>query len=143
MKNAIAILCVLMTLSACKQEGCTDPFAVNYSSDAEKDDSSCIFEGRVVFWFTASTATDLVTASVPNVDFVVNGIMEGSVSMTESSVVEPGCASNEGFLAYIDLTDSENQTLPYVIYKGGTNDIIQSGNVAVFANQCRAVELTY
>jgi hypothetical protein len=143
MKKLVAILCVLMTLSSCKKEGCTDAFAVNYSSEAEKDDSSCIFEGRVVFWFTASTATDLVNASVPNVDFVVNGITEGNISMTESSVVEPGCTSGEGFLAYVDLTDSENQTLPYVIYKGGTNDIIQSGNVAVFANQCRAVELSY
>lgn len=127
----------------CKQKGCTDPFAVNYSEDAEKDDASCSFEGRVQIWFNAVTATDLVNASVPNVDIVINSVFEGSVGMTQSSVVEPDCDGSEGFLAYVDLTDTKQQTLPYVIYKSGTTEIIQSGNVVVSANQCQWIQLTY
>ena len=31
------------TLTSCKQEGCTDPNANNYSVDAEKDDGTCTY----------------------------------------------------------------------------------------------------
>ncbi len=140
----VAVIAIgALLLMGCKQKGCTDPFAVNYSEDAEKSDGSCVFEGRVQIWFTASTATDLVNASVPNVDIVIDGVMEGSVGMTQSSVDEPVCGSGEGFLAYVDLVDKDLQTLPYVIYKSGTTDIIQSGNVAVTGNQCQWIQLTY
>lgn len=35
----VAIACV--GLASCKKKGCTDPQAVNYASDAEKDDETC------------------------------------------------------------------------------------------------------
>ncbi|MCR9173172.1 MAG: hypothetical protein NXI10_11795 [bacterium] len=143
MKLILATIACSVVLFSCKEEGCTDPFAINYSADAEKDDGSCVLEGRVLVWFNAATATDLVNASIPNVDIVINGVMEGSIGMTESSVTEPACGDGEGFLAYIDMSDTYTQTMPYVIYKGGTTEIVQSGNVGVKANQCEHIELTY
>ena len=94
-----------------------DPFALNYSPDAEKDDGTCVFEGRVKVWFTSVTATDLVNASVPSVDIVINGVNEGSVGMTQFSVTEPECSSAEGFLAYVDMDYIGTQSFPYVIYQ--------------------------
>ena len=43
------ITCILIAISivfvSCtKEEGCTDPVAANYSSDAENDDGSCVFD---------------------------------------------------------------------------------------------------
>lgn len=38
------ILAATLGLTACKKEGCTDPTALNYDSDAKKDDGSCTFE---------------------------------------------------------------------------------------------------
>jgi hypothetical protein len=32
-----------LTISSCKKEGCTDSAATNYSSEADKDDGSCIY----------------------------------------------------------------------------------------------------
>jgi hypothetical protein len=36
-------LLVLLVSSCKKEEGCTDPTAINYNSDAEKDDGSCTY----------------------------------------------------------------------------------------------------
>lgn len=43
MKNALflALAASSLFLSSCKKEGCTDPTALNYSADAEKDDGTC------------------------------------------------------------------------------------------------------
>jgi len=138
-----AVLFVPLFFSSCKQEGCTDPFAINYDAEAGKDNGTCVFEGRVVIWFTSVTATNLVNASIPEVDIKINGIMEGSMGMTQFSIYEPPCGSNEGYMATVDMDKLGSQTLPYVIYEGGTSNIIQSGNVVVNSNQCQWIELTY
>jgi len=47
MKNLLIITTVLtlvLSFSSCKKEGCTDELASNYSSEAEKNDGSCVFE---------------------------------------------------------------------------------------------------
>lgn len=57
-----------MTLVSCKKEGCTNPSAINYSQDADKDDGSCEYEveGTVTIemshvWGMAQTPFDLNT----------------------------------------------------------------------------------
>lgn len=48
--NHIKILSILFLsfttcIVSCKKKGCTDPTATNFSSEAEKDDGSCVFDG--------------------------------------------------------------------------------------------------
>jgi hypothetical protein len=38
-----AVLIAMLTMTGCKKEGCTDPVATNYDSQAKEDDGSCIF----------------------------------------------------------------------------------------------------
>ena len=34
----------MLTVIACKKPGCTDPIAINYNSQANKDDGSCEYQ---------------------------------------------------------------------------------------------------
>lgn len=36
-------LLIAFSITGCKREGCTDPAATNYDSDAKEDDQSCIY----------------------------------------------------------------------------------------------------
>lgn len=43
-KVLIFSLIAIVLLVSCKKKGCTDPTAINYSSEAKKDDGSCTYE---------------------------------------------------------------------------------------------------
>ena len=60
MKNLFfcSIFAVLFFLVGCKTEGCTDQNAVNWNSDADTNDGSCTFEGKVVFWYGEEVAIE-------------------------------------------------------------------------------------
>lgn len=54
----------LIFVSCTKEEGCTDPVAANYNSDAENDDGSCVFD-LVGVWIPESVDYNInVTATL-------------------------------------------------------------------------------
>ena len=48
-KISLLLIAVLTVLSSCNKHGCTNPTALNYSSEANKDDGSCIQPLQTVF----------------------------------------------------------------------------------------------
>ena len=66
MKKTIYIFMAmsLIFVSCTKEEGCTDPVAANYNSDAENDDGSCVFD-LVGVWIPESVDYNInVTATL-------------------------------------------------------------------------------
>ena len=69
---ALLATALLLTLPACKQEGCTDPDAITYNADADTDNGSCIYpsdlyEGTYIWADTVVTTdnqTGLVTTDI-------------------------------------------------------------------------------
>jgi len=64
-KSSFILLAVTLSVAtvfttSCKEKGCTDPEAQNYSEEAEKDDGSCSFGGVMVFYYDEATAAQLV-----------------------------------------------------------------------------------
>lgn len=141
----IILLCALASfiLIGCKKKGCTDPFALNYNTEAEKDDETCTYDGHLVFWFTSVTATNFVNASIPNLDFYLNGEKVGNVSMTQFSSGQPTCGGSEGFTATYDLGKETLINVPFSIMEGGTSNAIQSGNISIKSTPCTWIEVTY
>ena len=43
-KIILPLVCVTALAVSCKKEGCTDPDALNYNSEAKKDDGSCTYD---------------------------------------------------------------------------------------------------
>ena len=142
MKKLIFIL-ALLPFVACKQEGCIDPSAINYSSEAEKDDGTCTYNGRAVCWFTSVTATNCVNASIPAIDFYIDGVQQGSVSVTQFSTVQAECGGSEGITAVLDLGTGESVSKAYKIMEGGTSNVLQSGTVLVSKDVCHWIEFNY
>lgn len=54
-KKFIFVCAVVVSITACKKEGCTDSTATNYNEDAKKDDDSCIYPDEAESYTTPST----------------------------------------------------------------------------------------
>ena len=141
--NLLVAVVVALSTVACKEKGCTDPYAYNYNPDAEKEDESCGYNGRAVCWFNSVTATNCVNASIPNIDFYVDNVKAGTVSMADFSTGEPLCGGADGITATLDIGSGASVTKSYAIKEGGTSNVLQSGTVLISKDVCHWIEFTY
>lgn len=77
-----------LTFMGCQQEGCTDPDARNYDSEADKDDGSCVYEGEAIFWTDADYG-------VGTIDVSVEGTFVGTITSYSNYI--PDCGES-GFV---------------------------------------------
>lgn len=169
MKNltylTLAIFCIF-TFSACEeaeQGGCTDPYAENYESWADYDDSSCLYqcddpyainynvvmsypvceyEGDVVFYLTVDGATYITNENVPFLDVYIGnyraGTMPGNVGFTDVVLCNDTDPEPVHFLYQWEDEISTNMTWTV---RDGDGYIWYEGTDLVLANNCLSLGL--
>ncbi len=134
-------MAIVVNLSSCKTEGCTDPDSINYNADANKDDGSCAYQGSVVFWYGKATSEFLISADINALTFYVDNKIIGSTNASVYWKTHPTCKENGSITATMNLGGLKTQSYEYkVVDAAGTE--IWKGTVNFNANQCLALELT-
>jgi hypothetical protein len=138
----LSITFLLLMISSCKKEGCTDADATNYNIDAKKDDGSCTYEGSVVFWYDETVATNLVTDGAVSLTYSVGGVLAGSQAANIYWTGAPECGQNSSITYTYNLGGVKTNALTYSI-KDQTDWEYWSGLVNIDANTCKSVQLIW
>lgn len=146
--KSTSILTILLLIagttlfSGCKKEGCTDPDSKTYNADAKKDNGTCSYEGRVVFWFGQSASLGLQNDGATTLTYYVDGQVVGSSATSVYWTGSPDCGQNGSITITKDLGSVKNKSYTYSV-KDQTGFEYWSGVLNFTANTCSAVELTW
>ena len=138
---AIVISVVAVFTTSCKKKGCTDPDAINYSREAEKDDGSCSFEGAMVFYYIEATAAKLVSDGAITMTYYVDGRTIGSSDANIYWTGPPYCGDS----GTIGVTKSwaNNRTREYYYsVRDQTGWEFWGGPITFYGNTCVSTELS-
>tara|TARA_Y100000385_G_scaffold146313_1_gene151935 strand:+ start:90 stop:674 length:585 start_codon:yes stop_codon:yes gene_type:complete len=127
MKNIIKfsfVLSLALIFNSCAKEGCTDPNAYNYSSDATKDDGTCTFQGC-----TDPAAANYNPDATVSSECIYDQI--GSWNSTYQEVSGDLTASIGGFPLYD--TSFNDVTHPDSLDPAGL-DFIADGSLYIYSN---------
>jgi len=130
----------ILTSSCSKKKGCKDPDSINYNADAEKDDGSCEYQGRVVFWFNEATANSLLANGATSLTYYVDGEIVGSSATSVYWTGAPDCGQSGSVTVTKKLGSVKNKTFTYSV-KDQTGHEYLTGTVEFKANICSQIQL--
>jgi hypothetical protein len=137
------LLIIGTTTTSCKKvQGCMDSVAKNYDALAEKDDGSCIYEGKVVFWYTEPVSEYLINDRfVTSLAYYVGGELVGSSAASVSYTSNPECGYYGAITVTRDLGKLKSKQYSYKIEDGIDGEVIWSGSINFEANSCLKIQL--
>lgn len=95
-------------LVSCKKKGCTDPQAVNYSSEAEKDDESCNFKPTIAI--TGAATINVVLGTTYN-DAGATAMNKDGTSVTVTTdLSQVNTATTGSFIVTYTATNTHGTT---------------------------------
>ena len=134
---------ILFFAIACKkEEGCTDSDAVNYNSDAEINDESCTYQGKMVLWFDEETADSLDNSGVTLITYYIDDEIEGGSNISDFQMSEPECADDVSFTYKASFGAAKSGMVTYRV-NNQYGEEIWTDNVTLEANSCKAIELEF
>ncbi len=120
-----------------------DVDAYNYDYKANKNDQTCTYEGKVVFWYDQSVSDDLVDTTIwaaETLTYIVGGEVIDVYPVDSSWVVAPNCNDLGAVIVTKDLGSMKTKTYTYSITDEEGYEV-WSGHLQVDANACYAVQL--
>jgi hypothetical protein len=131
----IALIVCSFTLNACVNKGCTDPESIDYNADADKDDESCNYEGKVVFWYDSSTSGLMTNYGITSLTYYIGGIDMGTFDHSIYWDSAPDCDEENTISVALKIPKDEIKTYVYsAIDQNGVEQF--TGSVSVSLNSC-------
>ena len=130
----------MLTLNSCKKEGCVDVNAVNYNTDAKKDNGTCTYSGENVIFYGEDVAQFLVDNNYTSLTYYVGGTLVGSSAASVYFTSEPACGAEGSITITRDLGVAKNKTFDYEV-KDEDGTILWEGTLNFTANTCSSLEL--
>lgn len=149
MKKILLFSLSLITLVSCETtptEGCTDPLAVNYNSQANINNNTCEFKADILFYLNDNAAADLYNNGVNKLTFYINEYNIGSQHnnngfLTASEQDPPDC-SNSLYTTGSFYWENNSSTVIDLEARDESDNVWFSEPTQLFANECLTVGIT-
>lgn len=147
-KKLILVACVALStfmMSCAKQEGCTDPKAANYSSDADKDDGSCTYSGELTIWWRQALQDSCASNGISSANLYVDNVFKGNLALGALYFnSQPSCGANGTLTSSVSFGTAKSKSvlLKYEFLSGTTNLGTIEENYTM-SSGCNAYELTW
>ena len=142
MKNVFKLTFIGMALcfSACKEQGCTDPFADNYSETAEENDGSCTYGVNLIFYFNEARADYYYDAGAYSpIHVEINGTDVGNVNWFTTMEEAPDCGTVGGTVNYkLEMSKKFEMTEFKFVDEMGNTIVTRSESIAISDGDCQA-----
>ena len=122
----------LLFISSCKKdiEGCTSPTAINYNSEANTDDGSCLsLQGDVIFYTTEDGGCGAIDVYIEN-EFI------GSITSFITNGVTPECGTDGFATGTIDVGNGLSFSASCGLYTW-------EGSINITPDGCTIMQLNY
>lgn len=130
----------LLFTSCGKEEGCTDEIAINFNTEAEEDDGSCVYEAGVLFWYDPSTANFLDVYGHSTLTYFFDGQEFGTQSSNVAYDYAPDCGQPGTISFTWELTGTKKGTFPYYVLNQNS-DTVWSDNMTILTDSCNRLQL--
>ena len=145
-KSSFILLVVALSVAtvfttSCKKKGCTDPEALNYSEEAEKDDGSCSYDGAMVFYYDEATAAQLVRDGAITITYYVDGKEIGTSAADIYWTGAPDCGQ-DGTVGVVNTWGSDRTKKYSFSAEDQTGWAFWDDPVTFHANTCVTLQLS-
>jgi hypothetical protein len=114
---------------------------INLSSCSKEEPEPTNNVGRIIFWQGKANADDNVDLGITSLKFYVAGELVGSMAADLYWNVAPDCGNTSAVNVNWQLGTKTSQTVTYEI-KDQDNEVIYTGSITVYKDQCKQFEMT-
>ncbi|MEN9742584.1 MAG: hypothetical protein RLZZ65_389 [Bacteroidota bacterium] len=128
------------TMFSCAKPGCTDPLAQNYSTEAKKDDGTCTYSEKLIFWQDQATSQIVQNAGITGLYIYVDDQLVGSTLATNYWTGAPSCEQSGNVNTQIDMGSFNTKLIVYQV-KDNNGNVLVTNTYTVTAGSCNVIQL--